>query len=78
MKQAKIWKEWKYIGYWFVDIPCMYCIVWKVGKLWKIHSNYLETPIGSFKTKEQAMLKAQSLILKEYRKIKKVMRDKDV
>ena len=82
--KPKIWNEWKEVNKSRYELPEIFdigmasglgwCIVKcsdvKDGKYW-----YL-TPFKTFKTKEAAMLKAQSLILKEFKKIQKVIKDK--
>ena len=76
----KIWKEWEelppsscYPRYWVCDIypNCLYASIFQNEENGKYYFNY-----SDFKTKKAAMLKAQSLILKEYREIQQVMRDK--
>ena len=80
--KPKIWKEWKRVIGRNWEIKLLHlpqCSVswnqykkgYQIGCL-----NLLLLMNGNFKTKEQAMLKAQSLILKEFRKIQQVMRDK--
>ena len=76
--KPKIWKEWKKNGYHSYIIKLNSVKTYVVNELmnlrWVIISN--KQYQQEFKTKEQAMLKAQSLIIKEFKKIEKVMRDK--
>lgn len=82
--KPKIWKEWKTIAInscYYLDIPKIQCNASVVA--YEIKDDfYLNLVIDGvrinrdFKTKEAAMLKAQMLILKEFKKIQKVMRVK--
>ena len=79
-KKPKIWKEWKEINESRYELPEIFDIGMASRFGWHIvktdNKDWYLTPFKTFKTKETAMLKAQSLILKEFRKIQKIMRDK--
>ena len=87
--EPKIWKEWEEVAkdnLYTLDLEIekmsfFHIVVVKYQSLEKFHLNVKilgnTNDCWSFKTKEQAMLKAQELILKEYKKIQKVMRDKE-
>ena len=74
--KPKIWEEWKRenrgLRYSLIPSNHFCFFVYKMKKGWTLSF----TDWDYFKTKEAAMLKAQSLILKEFRKIQQVMRDK--
>ena len=90
--KPKIWKEWNLIrhskdydnNYSYYWRPLEFKTKWYVWASVSTKNdegnNYIMSNIFDwikpFKTKEAAMLKAQSLILKEYREIQQVMRDK--
>mgnify|MGYP001559625753 CR=1 FL=1 len=71
--KPKIWKEWRKASdiTYILSIPYLSQIMCGNGSIWYVSGTKI-----IFKTKEAAMLKAQSLILKEFRKIQQVMRDK--
>ena len=84
MIKPKIWKEWKEIAInncYSLDIPKLQCNASIVAYESKVGFYLILVIDGKcinrdFKTKEQAMLKAQSLIIKELKKIEKVVKKK--
>ena len=80
--KPKIWKEWIRITTVWEDAHTLRISRFNTLVFQKEYNGlWYITQLGLidkliFKTKEQAMLKAQSLILKEFREIQKVMRDK--
>ena len=84
MTKHKIWKEWKYEPSvfdecWQLEFSIFYSnIILKDGKWHTDKSVGGGLPVGNlvFKGKESAMIAVQKMVIKEYKKIKKVMEDK--